>query len=270
MNMSDPLPKLGFSKTSRITGVLSNGIALSRHSPDKLDCQSEVSYTARPVSFHQYVLTLQIPVSDGGFSLGAEDLGVEVTEARHGGVSQPQHGFIVQSGWFEVVVQGAILMVVGDQVELGPGAGSFNISSNKTWGRSGRRIKSVTDEELHSSFSPNVQGGHYIHLMSPSTCVLWSVTVRINPIMYVEQTGFYWSVSSLQSVLKGPIFRKLYCSTDSPHLTCLSCWQLPDLLELMTIKIKDPGAQFKTKRSIDCGSSSSSSSIMHGSIQPVF
>ena len=132
----------------------SNSITSSRHSPDKLDCQSEVSYTARPVSFHQYVLTLQVPVSDGRFALGAEDLGVEVTEARHGGVSQPQHGFVVQSGWFEVVVQGAILMVVSDQVELGPGARSFNISSNKTWGRSGRRIKSVTDEELHSSVKP--------------------------------------------------------------------------------------------------------------------
>lgn len=66
--------------------------------PDKLDRQSEVSYTAGPISFHQYVFTLQVPVSNGRFALTAKDLGVEVTQARHRGVSQSQHGLIVESG----------------------------------------------------------------------------------------------------------------------------------------------------------------------------
>lgn len=57
--------------------------------PNKLDSQSKVSYAAGPVSFHQYVLTLQVPVSNGRLSLGAKDLGVEVRKPRHGGVSQP-------------------------------------------------------------------------------------------------------------------------------------------------------------------------------------
>lgn len=59
-------------------------------------------------------------MSDGGFALSAKDLGVEVRQARHGGVGQPQHGFAVQSGGFEVVVQRAVLVVVCDQVELSP------------------------------------------------------------------------------------------------------------------------------------------------------
>lgn len=101
-------------------------------SPDKLDCQAQVSDAAGPVSFHQDVFALQVSVSDGRFALGTEDLGVEVTETRHRGVGQPQHGFVVQRGGFEVVVQGAVFVVVGDQVELGPGAGAFNVSGYET------------------------------------------------------------------------------------------------------------------------------------------
>lgn len=96
--------------------------------PDKLDRQSQVGDAAGPVALHQYVLTLQVPVSDGRLALGTEDLGVEVAEARHRGVSQSQHGLVVQRGGFEVVVQGAVFVAVGDQVELGPGAGAFNVS----------------------------------------------------------------------------------------------------------------------------------------------
>jgi len=84
------------------------------HSPDELYSQSQISYTAGPVSFHQYVLTLQIPVSNSRFALRAKDLCVEVTEPGHRGIGQAQHSFIVQSGWFEVVIQRSIFMVVGD------------------------------------------------------------------------------------------------------------------------------------------------------------
>lgn len=114
------------------------------HTPDKLDRQSEVGYTAGPISFHQYVLTLQIPVSNGRFALGAKDLGVEVTKAGQRGVGQPQHGLVVQSGWFQVVVQRAIFMVVRDQVELGPGASSFNICRDETYEwRQSKELNSV-------------------------------------------------------------------------------------------------------------------------------
>lgn len=110
-------------------------------SPNEFNCQPEVSYTARPISFHQYVLALQVPVGDGRLALGAEDLCVQVAEARHWGVSQPQHGLIVQSGGFEVVVQRAIFVAVSDQVELGPGASSFNVSSYETCKLEGRWLK---------------------------------------------------------------------------------------------------------------------------------
>lgn len=103
--------------------------------PDELDRQPQVGDAAGPVPLHQYVLALQVPVGDGRLALGAEDLGVEVAEARHRGVRQPQHGFVVQRGGFEVVVQGAVLVVVGDQVELGPGARAFDISGYETCGR---------------------------------------------------------------------------------------------------------------------------------------
>ena len=72
-------------------------------------------------------------MSNGRLALGTKDLGVEVAEARHRGVGQPQHGFAVQRGGFEVVVQGAVFMVVSDQVELGPGAGAFNVSGYETY-----------------------------------------------------------------------------------------------------------------------------------------
>lgn len=108
-------------------------------SPDKLHCQSQVCYTARAVSFHQDVLTLQIPVGDSRFPLGPKDLSVEVTKAWHWGVGQTQHGFVVQSGWFEVVIQRAVFMIVCDQVELSPGASSFDISRYETCERKYRR-----------------------------------------------------------------------------------------------------------------------------------
>lgn len=105
----------------------------SAHSPDELDCKPEVSYTAGSITFHQDVLTLQVPVSNGRFALGAKDLCVQVAKAWHRGVGQSQHGFIIQSGWFEVVVQWAVFMVVCDQVELSPRACSFNICSYETY-----------------------------------------------------------------------------------------------------------------------------------------
>lgn len=114
-------------------------------SPNEFNCQPEVGYTARSVPFHQDVLALQVPVGDGRLALGAEDLCVQVAKAWHGGVSQPQHGLIVQSGGFEVVVQRAIFVAVSDQVELGPGAGSFNVSSYETCELEGQWSKDAAE-----------------------------------------------------------------------------------------------------------------------------
>lgn len=122
-------------------------------SPDKLDRQSQVGDAAGPVPFHQDVLALQVPVGDGRLALGAEDLGVEVTEARHGGVRQSQHGFVVQRGGFEVVIQGAVFVAVGDQVELSPGASAFNISGNETCeceDPEGGRLRQLAVVETHA------------------------------------------------------------------------------------------------------------------------
>ena len=52
-------------------------------SPNELDCQPQVSNAASPISFDQYVLTLQIPVGNGRLALGAKDLCMEVAETRH-------------------------------------------------------------------------------------------------------------------------------------------------------------------------------------------
>lgn len=70
---------------------------------------------------------------DGWLALRPVDLSVQVAEARHGGVGQLEQRFDVQSVGLEVVVQGAIFMVVCDQVELRPGACSFDICCDETW-----------------------------------------------------------------------------------------------------------------------------------------
>lgn len=93
---------------------------LASNSPDELDSQAQVCDAARPVPLHQDVLALEVSVGDGRLPLRAEDLGVKVAEARDGGVGQPQHGSVVQGAGLEVVVQGAVLMAVGDQVQLRP------------------------------------------------------------------------------------------------------------------------------------------------------
>lgn len=77
---------------------------LASNSPDELDGQAQVGDATRPVPLHQDVLALEVSVGDGRLPLRAEDLSVEVAEARHGGVRQPQHGSVVQGAGLEVVV----------------------------------------------------------------------------------------------------------------------------------------------------------------------
>lgn len=103
-----------------------------RNPPDELDGQAEVGDAARSIPLHQDVLALQVAVGDGRLPLRAEDLGVEVAETRDGGVGQPQHCSAVQGAGLEVVVQGAVLMAVGDQVELRPRACALDVGRNET------------------------------------------------------------------------------------------------------------------------------------------
>ncbi|CAG5923572.1 unnamed protein product, partial [Menidia menidia] len=72
--------------------------------PDELYSQSQIGYTAGAISFNQYVLTLQIPVSNSRFALSAKDLRVERS----------------------------VFMVVSDKIELGPRASSFDICSDES------------------------------------------------------------------------------------------------------------------------------------------
>ena len=71
-------------------------------------------------------------MGDGGFSLRAVDLGVQVTQAAGGRVRQPQQRLRVQRGQTQEVVQRAVLVVVRDQVELRVGARSFNVGRDET------------------------------------------------------------------------------------------------------------------------------------------
>lgn len=70
-------------------------------------------------------------MSDGGLSLRAVDLGVQVAEAAGRRVGEPQHSPRVQRGQLQVVVQRAALVVVGDEEELREGAGAFDVSSDE-------------------------------------------------------------------------------------------------------------------------------------------
>lgn len=126
------LPKI----TSRLTSKKSSKVKQSKGAglwPDELDGQAEVSDAAGAVPLHQDVFALQVSVGDGRFALRAEDLRVKVAEAGDGWVGQSQHGPAVQGGALQIVVQRAVLVVVGDEVELSPRARAFNVGRYKPW-----------------------------------------------------------------------------------------------------------------------------------------
>lgn len=99
--------------------------------PVELDSETEVGNAAGTVLLDQDVLALQVSVGDGGLSLRAVDLSVQVAEAAGGRVGKSQQGLRVQCGQLQVVVQRAVLMVVGDKEELREGAGTFNVSCDE-------------------------------------------------------------------------------------------------------------------------------------------
>lgn len=94
---------------------------------------TQVCDAAAQLLGHQDVFALQVPVSDGRLPLGAEDLGVQVHQAagdggRHGQALGGLHGHPLQ-----VVVQRAVLVVVGDEPQLGAGVTGRHVGRHEAW-----------------------------------------------------------------------------------------------------------------------------------------
>lgn len=99
---------------------------------------TQVGDAALPVAFHQDVPALQVTVSDSRFALRAKDLHVEVDEAADDGGCQPQAGLHIQGCPLQVVVERAVLVVVGDEPQLGAGVPRGHIGGDEAW--MGRRF----------------------------------------------------------------------------------------------------------------------------------
>ena len=122
------------SKPKTTTKPLENLIV-----PVELDGEAEVGDAAGAVLLDQDVLALQVSVGDGWFALRAVNLGVQVTEATGRRERQPQQRLRVQRGQLQVVVQRAVLVVVGDEKELCEGTGAFNVSRDEACRMDGDR-----------------------------------------------------------------------------------------------------------------------------------
>lgn len=90
---------------------------------------TEVSDAALPILFNQDVLALQISVCDGRFALGAKDFHVEMSQPAGDGERHAEAVGSVQSAQLKVVVQGAHLVEVGDQPQLGAGVPGSHVRS---------------------------------------------------------------------------------------------------------------------------------------------
>lgn len=74
-----------------------------------------------PVLLNQYVFALQVSVGDGRFALGAKDFHMEVRQPASDGERHAEAAGSIQRAELQVVVQGAHLVEVGDQPQLGAG-----------------------------------------------------------------------------------------------------------------------------------------------------
>jgi hypothetical protein len=72
--------------------------------------------------------------SHPSLTASAKDLRVQVRETARGRVTESQHlqGAQALRLRAEVIVERAVLVVIGDQEELSPGPGSLDIRSDKT------------------------------------------------------------------------------------------------------------------------------------------
>lgn len=99
--------------------------------PNIFHRQPKVCDATRAVFLDQDVLALQVSVGDGRLALGPIDLRVEVAQAAGGRVGQSQQGLGVQRRGPQVVVQGAVLVIVGDEEELRKGPCALDVRRNK-------------------------------------------------------------------------------------------------------------------------------------------
>lgn len=82
-----------------------------------------------PVLLNQYVFALQISVGDGRLSLGAKDFHVEMRQPASDGERHAEAAGSIQGAELKVVVQGAHLVEVGDQPQLGAGVPGGHVRS---------------------------------------------------------------------------------------------------------------------------------------------
>lgn len=92
---------------------------------------TQVGDAALAVLVDKYVFALKVSVGDGRLSLGAEDLHVEVCQAAGDGQGQNDHAVHRHCVPVQVVEQGAVLVVLCHQPQLGPRAVICNTKTAK-------------------------------------------------------------------------------------------------------------------------------------------
>jgi hypothetical protein len=96
------------------------------------DSQAKIRNDTAAVSPDQNILGLDVAMGNGGLALGPEYLRVEVDQARNGG-DENAHGLeLGERGPVEMVVEGAVRMVVGHQPQLGAGVTARAVRPNVT------------------------------------------------------------------------------------------------------------------------------------------
>ena len=80
--------------------------------------EAEIGDAARVVALHEDIATLEVSVGDGGLTLGADNLGVQVIDPARSRVAEFEGGGLGEGLAGEEVKEGSELAVVGDEPEL--------------------------------------------------------------------------------------------------------------------------------------------------------
>ena len=86
------------------------------------DGQSEIADRACTIRLHEDILRFEIPVSDGRLPLRADDLHVKMRQPGGDRQGHPDHTVRVHGRSVQIIEQRALLVVIGDQPQLGPRA----------------------------------------------------------------------------------------------------------------------------------------------------
>lgn len=84
------------------------------------DGQSKIADGACAIGLHQDILRLEIPVGDGRLPLRTDDLHVKMRQPGSDRPSHPDHTVRVHGRSVQIIEQGALLVIVCDQPQLGP------------------------------------------------------------------------------------------------------------------------------------------------------